>query len=268
MSRPSEAAPKDQRPHRNDEHRACPTTPTSSNANISGYQQNPVQQNVIESTTTFDTPNQPPHHPQHSRYSATTMPPAPSDPEGSIPVDETGGIGVKGGSSSIEKMSTDTTNIRPGKHDTTSRSSLPGYRGSVSTPTSSHTSTSETSMLSPADTPDVSADKPALPSDHGGARRKAHSQTSHTTVSASQQPQTSSHLGILSSHLQPASQTYTTSSGGAVLQTLRDPSHYEELSVIGNGKYRNKISNYDVQSYPNMSLDIQRILYLSGKSVM
>ena len=159
------------------------------------------------------------------------MPPTPSDPEGSIPIDETGGLGIAGGSSSVGKLSTDRT-----KHDTTSRSSLPGYRGVTSTPTTSHTSTSDTSMLSSSDNQDVSPDNPSLPSDHGGARRKT-DPSQQTVVSAPQQPQqTSSHLGILSSHLQTSSHQYTTSSGGAVLQTLRDPSHYEELSVIGNGK--------------------------------
>ena len=85
-------------------------------------------------------------------------------------------------------------------------------------------------MLSSSDT--TTPDKPMLPSDHGGARPKLNP----TVVSASQPQQTSSQLGILSSHLQHPSTQYTTSSGGAVLQTLRDPSHYEELSVIGNGK--------------------------------
>ena len=235
MSWPSQAKPKDQRAHRNDEHRACPTTPKSSKATTAGHQQNPVQQNVIESTSTLDTHNQPPYHPQHPIYSTETMPPAPSDPEGSIPVEEPSRVGVTE-EGSVEQMSIDNTNINPGKHDTTSRSSLPGYRGNTSTPTFSHTSTSETSMLSSSDIRDTSTDKTAIPSDHGGARPKTRSQSSHTTVSASQQPPTSSQLGILSTHLQTASHTYTTSGGGAVLQTLRDPSHYEELSVIGNGK--------------------------------
>lgn len=233
MSWPSQAASKNQRPRRNDEHRACPTTPISG-ANITSHQQQPVQQNVIESTTTVDTPI------QLLDYPAATMPPKPSDPEGSIPLDEAGGIGMRGASSDC-KMSTDNQSsivrqqTKPDSHDTTNRSSLPGYRGNMATSTSSHTVTSDTAMLS-------SSDKPTLRSDHGGARKKtsssispSQSQTSHTTTSTSQ-PQSSSHLGILSTHLQPSTHTYTTSSGGAVLQTLRDPSHYEELSVIGNGK--------------------------------
>jgi len=229
MSWHRQATHKDQRPHSNEEHRACPTTPKSLRENPSSHQKNPVQQHVIESTTTLDIHNQAPHQSTDIAYSRTTnMPPTPSDPEGSIPIEETGGLGITGASSSVDKMSTDRT-----KHDTTSRSSLPGYRGVISTPT---TSTSDTSMLSSSDNQDVSPDKSGLPSDHGGARRKTQP-SQQTVVSASQQPQqTSSHLGILSSHLQSASHQYTTSSGGAVLQTLRDPSHYEELSVIGNGK--------------------------------
>jgi serine/threonine protein kinase len=89
-------------------------------------------------------------------------------------------------------------------------------------------------MLSSSDT--NTPDKPILPSDHLGARPKIQP-LNPTVVSASQPQQTSSQLGILSSHLQHPSTQYTTSSGGAVLQTLRDPSHYEELSVIGNGAY-------------------------------
>ena len=236
MSWQSQATPKSERPHSNDEHRACPTTPKSLNKTPSSYHNNPVQQNVIESTNTLDA-NSPNfvHHQNIVIHSTTTMPPTPSDPEGSIPIDETtGGLSVKGGSSSVEKMSTDNTNIKPTKHDTTSRSSLPGYRGATSTTTSSHTLTSETSLRSP------SLEKTGSSEDHGGARRKTQP-SQQTVVSASQQPQqTSSHLGILSSHLQPASShQYTTSGGGAVLQTLRDPLHYEELSVIGTGKYGN-----------------------------
>ena len=221
MSWPIQTTPKSQRPHSNEDHRACPTTPKSLNKLPSSYQQNPVQQNVIESTSIPDKHIQPLHYSQPSIHSTTTMPPAPSDPEGSIPIERAEGIG---GSSSVDRISTDTK--------TTSRSSLPGYRGSISTPTSSHTSTSETSMLSSSD---ISPEKTSLPSDHGGARQKTHPQTVVSALQEQPQP-TSSHLGILSTHLQTASHPYTTSSGGAVLQTLRDPSHYEELSVIGNGK--------------------------------
>ena len=235
MSWHSQATAKGQRPHRNDEHRACPTTPKSINTNTSSSsRQNPVQQNVIESTSLYEGQDQfqPYSDSKHSISSTTIMSPIPSDPEGSIPIEE--GLGGLGASSSVEKMSTDNTNLRTTiKHDTTSRSSLPGYRGSLSTPTSSHTSTSETSMLSSSDT--TTPDKPILPSDHGGARPKTQP-LNPIVVSASQPQQTSSQLGILSSHLQHPSTQYTTSSGGAVLQTLRDPSHYEELSVIGNGK--------------------------------
>ena len=164
------------------------------------------------------------------------MPPAPSDPEGSIPIEETRRMLVKEESRSVEKIITINTNIMPGKHDKTSRLSLSGYRGNTSTPTSSHPSTSETSMLSPSDIQDASPDKTAITSDNGGSRGKTHSQSSHTTVSASQEHQTSSQLGTLSSHIQTAPHTYTRSGAGAVLQTIRDSSHYDELSVIGNGK--------------------------------
>ena len=237
MSWPSQATPKSQRPHNNEEHRACPTTPKSLSKTPSSYHQNPIQQNVIESTTASDANNPKVlHHQNIVIHSTTTMPPTPSDPEGSIPIDETsGGLSVQGGSSSVEKMSTDNTNIRPTKHDTTSRSALPGYRGVASMPSSSQTLTSDTSLLSSSD---VSLDKTGSSTDHGGARRKTQPSQQTVVSASSQQPQqTSSHLGILSSHLQPSSShQYTTSGGGAVLQTLRDPSHYEELSVIGNGK--------------------------------
>ena len=233
MSWQRQATPKSERPHSNEVHRACPTTPKSLSTTPSSHHHIPVQQNVIESTTSLDPINtQFLHHQNILLNSTTTMPPTPSDPEGSMPIDNTtGGFSVKGGSSSVEKMSTDNTNIKSTKHDTTSRSSLPGYRGATSTTNPSHTLTSETSLLP------SSIDKTGSSQDHGGARRKTQP-SQQTVVSASQQPQqTSSHLGILSSHLQPASShQYTTSGGGAVLQTLRDPLHYEELSVIGTGK--------------------------------
>ena len=230
MSWPSQAASRNRRPHSNDEHRACPTTPSSGTSTTSHQQ--PVQQNVIESTTTVDTPNQLLNQ-RHIAHPAPTMPPGPSDPEGSIPLDEAGGIGVRG-TSSDSKTSTDNQSsilrqqIKPDNHDTTNRSSLPGYRRSTDVSTSSHSVTSETAMQTSSDT-----------SGHGGARRKTPSSvpSSHLQTSIdTSQPQSSSHHGILSTQLQPPSHTYTTSSGGAVLQTLRDPTHYEELSVIGNGK--------------------------------
>jgi hypothetical protein len=121
-----------------------------------------VQQNVIDTTTTVDTPNQLLNQ-QHIAHPAPTMPPGPSDPEGSIPLDGAGGLGVRG-TSSDSKTSTDNQSsilrqqIKPDNHDTTNRSSLPGYRRSTDVSTSSHGVTSETAMQTSSDT-----------SDHGGA---------------------------------------------------------------------------------------------------
>ena len=191
-----------------------------------------MQQHVNDSSTTIDIHSQPHHHSTDTIYSRTTaMPPAPSDPEGSIALEETGNLGITGGSSSVSKISNDKT-----KHDTASRSSVLRHRRVTSTPTTSYASTLDTLMLACSTNQEVSPDKSDLSSSHGGDRQKTQS-SKQTVVSASQQPeQTSSHFDILSSHLPSSSHQYTTSSGGVVLQTLPGPSHYEKLSVIGNGK--------------------------------
>ena len=231
---------RNQRPHSNDEHRTCPTAPTS--LIKTHHHQKPVQQNVIESTTVTDPQlSIPPFYSQH-HTTHSAMPPGPSDPAGgSMPIQGTDSL-----SASETRMNTDNQSsilrqqIKPDNHNTTNRTSLPGYSGgNTSTSTSSHAlpSSETTSMLSSSS----AEGHHMLSTGGGGARPKtSSSKVGSFDMSSSSQPplsQTSAQHGVLSTNLQQtSSQTYTTSTGGAVLQTLRDPSHYEEISVIGNGK--------------------------------